>query len=96
MGAVTLETVWQLLKKSDTNQLSPSGFTLRGRYLTSFPVAQMVKNLPVVWETRVNPCRKIPWRGNDSPPSASCLGESHGQNLPRPQPIGHESAQTSD
>ena len=43
----------------------------------SFPVAQMVKNLPAMQETWVDPCiRKIPGEGNDNPLQYSCLETS--------------------
>ena len=43
-------------------------------------VAQMVKNLPTMWETWVNPwVRKIPWRRAWQPTPIFLPGESHGQ-----------------
>ena len=37
-------------------------------------VAQMVKNLPEMWETEFDPwVGKIPWRGHSNPLQYSCL-----------------------
>ena len=43
-------------------------------------VAQMVKNLPAVWETGFDPwVGKIPWRGKWQPTPVFLPGEPHGQ-----------------
>ena len=43
-------------------------------------VAQMVKNLPTMWETRVHPwVGKIPWRREWLPTPVFLPGEAHGQ-----------------
>ena len=43
-------------------------------------VVQTVKNLPAVWETRVDPwVGKIPWRRVWQPTPVFLPGESHGQ-----------------
>ena len=43
-------------------------------------VAQMVKNLPAMWETQVWSCiEKIPWRREWQPTPVFLSGESHGQ-----------------
>ena len=42
-------------------------------------VAQMVKRLPAMWETRFDPwVRKIPWRRKWQPTPVSLPGESQG------------------
>ena len=42
-------------------------------------VAQLVKNLPSMWETGFDPCvRKIPWRRKWQPTPVFLPGESHG------------------
>ena len=44
------------------------------------PVAQKVKNLPAVWETRVEPwVRSIPWKRKWQPTPVFLPGESHGR-----------------
>ena len=48
------------------------------RYWASL-MAQMVKNLPAMWEARVG---KIPWREGMATPPAFLPGESHGQRSP--------------
>ena len=46
----------------------------------AFPVAQMVKNLSVMWETRFDPwVGKIPWRKEWQPALVFLPGEFHGQ-----------------
>ena len=45
-----------------------------------FPVAQVIKNLPAMWETWFDPwIGKIPWRRACNPLQYSCLENRHGQ-----------------
>ena len=42
-------------------------------------MAQMVKSLPAVWETRFDPCvGKTPWRRERQPTPVFLRGDSHG------------------
>ena len=46
----------------------------------SIIMAQMVKNLPAVWETQVeSPGQKDPWRGEWLPPAVFLPAEFYGQ-----------------
>ena len=52
----------------------------KGTFLTVFPVANMVKNLPAVQKTGFNPwVRKIPWRRKWQSTPVFLPEESHGQ-----------------
>ena len=62
------------------------------RYVWSFLVAQIVKNLPAMQETRVDPLvGKIPWRRQWQSSPIFLPGEFHGQrNLAGYSPKGHK------
>ena len=55
-------------------------------------VAQLVNNLPAVWETWVQSlgCRKIPWRKERLPTPVFWLGEFHGVHGLGSQRAGHD------
>ena len=60
-------------------------------FLMTF-TAQMVKNLPAMWETRFNPwVRKTPWRRELLLTPVFLLGEFYGQRLQAigSQGVGH-------
>ena len=62
-------------------------------------VAQMAKNLPAMWETRVQKSLggKIPWRRAWRPTPAFLPGESHGQrSLAGYSPQGHRESDTTE
>ena len=52
-------------------------------------MAQLVKNLPAMWETWV---RKIPWRRESLPTPVFWLGEFHGLYIPQ----GHIESDTTE
>ena len=55
-------------------------------------VAQMVKNLPAIWETLISGLGRSPGKGDGNPPPVFLLGESHGQKLQSTgwQGVGHD------
>ena len=61
-------------------------------------VAQTVKSLPAVWETRVQSlCQEIPWRRKWQPTPVFLPGESHGQrNLAGYSPWGRKESDTTE
>ena len=58
----------------------------------AFQVAQVVKNLPALWETRFSPwVGKIPWKRKWQPTPVYLPGKSHGQrSLGGYSPRGHK------
>ena len=62
----------------------------------TFLVAEMVRNLPAMQETRFDPwVRKIPWRKEWQPTPVFLPGESHGQmSLVGYSPWGHKESDT--
>ena len=71
---------------SHVNEYRPKSYMLLA---TCSFVAQLVKNLPAMQETRVG---KIPWRRKWQPTPVFLPGESHGQrNLAGYSPWGHKS-----
>ena len=63
-----------------------------------FLVAQMVKNLPPMLETRFNPwVRKIPWRRKWQPTPVFLPGKPHGwKSFVGYSPWGHKESDTTD
>ena len=61
-------------------------------------MAQMVKNLPTMQETRVlSLIKKIPWRREWLPTPVFLPGESHGQrSLVGYSPWGHKESDTTE
>ena len=61
-------------------------------------MAQMVKNLPTMQETRVlSLVKKIPWRREWLPTPVFLPGESHGQrSLVGYSPWGHKESDTTE
>ena len=52
----------------------------KGRWIQGFPGNSVVKNLPAIWETKVQSLvRKIPWRRKWQPTPVFFPGKSHGQ-----------------
>ena len=61
------------------------------KYSITLPVAQLVKNLPVMWETWVRSLLgKIPWRRERLPTPVFWPGESHGLQSMESQRVGHD------
>ena len=60
-------------------------------------MAQTIKNLPAMQETRFNPCvRKIPWRTDWLPTPVFLPGKSHRQrSLMGYSPWGHKELDTA-
>ena len=68
------------------------------RYVWSFLVAQIVKNLPAMQETRVDPLvGKIPWRRQWQSSPIFLPGEFHGQrSLAGYSPWGHKESDATE
>ena len=85
-------------RQSQSESLSPSLFagllcvSASLLYLWASLVAQTVKNLPAMQETRFDPwVRKIPWRREWQPTLVFLPGEFHGQrSLVSYRPLGHK------
>ena len=61
-------------------------------------MAQTVKNVPAMWETRFDPwVRKMPWRMEWLPTAAFYSGEFHGQrSLVGYSPWGHKESDMTE
>ena len=74
-----LQAVIRITRRNINNLRYANNTTLMAESLTILVVAQIVKNLPAVRETRVWFLRKIPWRREWQPSPVRLPGESHGQ-----------------
>ena len=96
-----MEIKYSMVRKEESkdkvlNNKKPS--RVRRKIASHYGLAQMVKNLPAMQETRFNPwIRKIPWRSEWLPTPILLPGEFHGQrSLVGYSPWGRRVRQLSD